>query len=196
MNTKLLTAGVILAVLLGGVALFRPQAVREVVKFGALSGPDIASRYLVVGGLKMGFLSFPMTATSSRLCSYQNEFSATSTIEHVGAEISERGTLSQANNLTISTSTTAFGTSTTALVYDFAMGTGEFNMALAQNTSTTTGELGVATNVLEGANGNGTSNYILGPSEWINWVIATSTSGGGAFVTYPTGSCSVIIRKI
>lgn len=169
-----------------------PQAVIGAVS--TLDGVDLP--FVNINGQREWRGGIPMTATSSVLCSFKNPYAATSTVEYFSAEVTSRGTLVQANNLYISTSTTASATSTNAWNSAFAMGTGQFSYTFQKNVATTTGALadnGAPTNVLEGVNADGSSNYILGPSEYLNFAIGTSTAG--TYVTYMTGGCSTVIKK-
>lgn len=190
---KLLTLGVLLALGLGGFSLLKPESQAPL----GGGSPNNPFHYELNGGLMKGSLSFPMTATSSFICSYQNPFAATSSILAVSAESTSNG-IAVANNLYISTSTHAFGTTTTALVSAFAMGVGQWSVELEKNSATTTvsgteSTTGDAT-LLPGRTPSGATRYVLGPNEFINWKIATTT--GGTFSSYNTGTCSVEIKKI
>ena len=74
----------------------------------------------------------------------------------------------------------------------FAMGTGKWFYDFVGNVGTSTDE--VQPRVVIGANQDGSSNYILKPTEHLIGQIATSTAG--SFTTYDQGSCSAVIRKI
>lgn len=164
------------------------QTVNQVL--GAVPTLDgVDSGFTRINSQKTFYFGGGLTATSSFLCTFKNPYGATTSIEHIGMEVVNRGTMAEANALYISTSTTAFGTSTPALVSAFAMGTGQFDVVMGKNASTTVAD----TTLLPGITMKGTSNYLLAPSEWITWKVATTT--GGTYITYPTGSCSVILRR-
>ena len=108
--------------------------------------------------------------------------------------------MAEGNNLfwaTTSATSKYATTSVTALAEGFAMGTGEWNYTFSKNVATssnTTIDSSAPLNVLEGRNNNGSSNYILAAGESITGIIATSTAG--TFVTYDSGVCSAVIRKL
>lgn len=176
------------------------QSVNQVL--GAVPTLDgVDNPFVTINGHKWWVGRQQMVATSSVLCSIKNPLGATSSIDFIGAEVTARGGIGAANNLSISTSTSQFATSSTALVHNYAMGTGQFSMAFQKNSATTsvTNVIlgGVPVAVLPGLTTAGASNYILGPSEYVQWVISTTTPGGGsAFTTYMTGQCSLNLKKI
>ena len=173
--------------------------VKEV--FGGVSTLEgVDHPFVKINGQRKWYGSKSIVATSSVLCAFQNPYGATTTIEAASLEVTARGTLTQANNLTFSTSTGVYSSSTPALMLDQAMGTGQFSFEWGKNTSTTSialapGSTGNA-NLLAGRTAAGRSNYILGATEWAVWGIATTTGSAGTFVTYPTGECSLVLKKI
>ena len=163
------------------------QTVNQVL--GAVSTLDgIDLPFVSIGGLKEYHFSAPLTATSSFICVLKNPYNATTSIESIGAESTNAG-IAAANTLYVSTSTTAFGTSSPAMINGFAMGTGQWTAVMQKNTGTSSAD----TTVFNGMNSNGTSNYRLAPNEWITWKIATTT--GGTFVTYDQGTCSAVLKR-
>lgn len=189
-NIKFLSVA-ILVIAIGGSYLFPsvPKAVQQTV-LGAVSTLDgVDNPYTSIGGYKEYRGTQSLTATSSFICSLRNPYNATSSIVALSAESTANG-IGVTNALYISTSTSAYGTSTPALVAAFPMGTGQWSVEMAKNTASTT----AGAEVLSGMTTNGTSNYILGPSEWITWKIATTT--GGTFTSYNVGTCSAAIKKI
>lgn len=161
----------------------------SVVSLDAVDSADVS-----VNGYKEWYGSVPMSATSSAICSIRNLTGATSTIEHISAWSGNVG-IAEANNLIIATTsaTSRFATtSLTALNSGFAMGTGQWEYTFVHNTASTTAD-GAPVNVLEGANTDWSSNYILKPGESVTWFIATTTAG--TFQSYDTGMCSLKLKK-
>lgn len=161
-----------------------------------LDGVD--SGFAKINGQRTFTWARPMTATSSVICAFKNPYNATSSISALSAESRSNG-IGVAHNLYISTSTSAFGSSTPALVSAFPMGTGQWSIEFAKNSATSTnstaggGGLGDTT-LLPGRDQTGASLYVLGPSEWITWRIASTTAG--TFAAYNAGECSAIVKKI
>ena len=193
MENKKVLGVALVAVIIAIGGLFYPQ-VQQAIFSGVPTLDGVDNPNVSIGGVKTYYHSQPFTATSSFICSLRNPFNATSSIESLSAVSTNVG-ISQANALYVSTSTTAYGTSTANLINAFPMGAGEWAVSLAKNTATTTGELGVdiSGNVLEGANADGSSNYFLKPTEYITWKIATTT--GGTYVTYDQGTCSAVLQQ-
>ena len=172
------------------------QTVNQVL--GAVSSLDgVDNGSVSINGYKEFYFTNTLTATSSFICSFQNPYQATSSIVAVGAQATNAG-VAEANNLYISTSTTAYGTSTTALVQAFPMGTGQWTVELEKNSATTSVTNvtlgGVPVDLLPGRTNTGASNYILGPTEFITWKIATTT--GGTYTTYDVGVCTARVKRM
>lgn len=168
--------------------LFRPGAV------ASLDGVDVP--YISIGGVRTFYYNQNINATSSFVCVLRNPFQATSSIDALSIDVDANG-IAVANALYISTSTSEYGTSTVALVSAFPMGVGQFSLDFAGNsaTSTATGPGGTNdTTLLPGRLPSGASNYILGPSEYVTFKIATTT--GGTFSSYLTGTCKGQIRAL
>ncbi len=190
--TKTIIAAVVSAVIVGALFLgFRSSPTTTVVEkpsYGALAGPDIPSPYLNWGGLPIWHSSMDLAATSSVICSFPNPtnasttIQATSTIAYVSVRVDNNPLGTQA--LYISTSTTAFGTSTPNLVAAASVGGSAY---IAWNGSATTTILDVLGPGVASSGANGQTAYILRPGEFINVKIATTTAG--AFATYMTGGC-------
>ena len=200
-KTLFLSVAILVVIAIGGYLFpkvgtnVQEKIVERVVELGGVPTLDgVDNPYISISGQRELRQTIPMAATSTVLCTFANPFTATSSIDYVSAEVTGRGSLNQANTLVISTSTTAFATSTTNLVNNFAMGTGQFSLALQKNDATTTDQTGL----LNGRQTlTGASRYILGPSERINVVISTTTIGNfGTFGTYMTGTCSAGVKKI
>lgn len=188
----LLTVAVVIAI----VGSYQFPKVQQTVTqvLGAVSTLDgVDNPYVTIGGMKEYRQTINMAATSSAICSMKNPFGATSTIVSLSAVSSNVG-IAQANDLLIATtsSTSRYATSTTnSWNLGFAMGTGEWSFDFVK---ATTSDLAVYPNVLEGSNLNGSSNYIVGPTDNVNFMIGTST--GGSFVTYDAGFCSYVWRAL
>ena len=168
---------------------------------GAIPGDVVDGIFFSIGGNRRAYKEFPISATSSAICAFQNPFNATSSIVSAGLVIT-RGVTGD-NNFDISTTTNdfKFGSSTPALVY------GHLLQSLKQQsvpwrpngTTTSVGTIGVAAGtpfrgVLPGLTNSGASNYILGPNEWVTWRIATSSAG--TFATPFAGTCTIQLEKL
>jgi hypothetical protein len=199
-NNKILGIALVAIAIIAIFGLFFPRVSQQVVQkiVGSVPTLDgIDSPFITINGQRewRGTVSF--TATSSVICSLKNPLAATSSIEYLSAEATARGGLSQANNLTISTSTSQYATSTPYLLYDWAIGTGQWSVVFVKNSATTTAYNALYNSTLPGLRSTGSSNYFLAPSEYINFVIATSSpGGGGTFASYMTGKCTYVLKKI
>ncbi len=187
---------VIIAIAIGGYSY--PNAPTQVIKevFGATSSLDgVNSGYMRINGQREFRASVGMMATSSTVCAVQNPYNATTSIVAASAEVTSRGGITASgHNFYISTSSSAHASSTPALVSAYSMGTGQFSIEMAKN-SATTSPVGAGNNtVLQGMSLTGSSNYILGPSEWVTWKIGTTTAG--TFSSYMTGECSLVLKKV
>lgn len=144
--------------------------------------------YVKIADSREYYWAPPFTATSSVVCSIQNPYNATSTISRV----SVIGTVNSfgAHLLDISTSSTAFGSSSPAFVKAFNTGTGQFNINWFANSTTTN-------SILIGAKAgslNSISDVILGPTEYLTVRVATSSPG--TFGTYNSGRCGARILPL
>ena len=156
---------------------------------GAVPGTDIDSTVLSVGGMRLGFVKTSIVATSSRLCAIKNPIGATTTVESAGVLITSNG-IADAQLLSISTSTTAFASSTTAFVYEYSLAASVQNhVAWSPQAATTTN-----VNLIKGFDSTGRNNYILGPTEWLTFRIATGTAG--TFANYYVGNCTASFQEI
>src|SRR3990167_3440534 len=164
---------------------------------GAVATLDgVDNPYVTVNGHREWRGRIPMMASSSVICDFDNGkiFNATSTVEVTSALSTNTG-IAAANSLLIATTTNASKYATTtsnSWNKGFAMGTGKWFYDFVKNSATTTD--GVQPQVLEGMEGDGSSNYILKPTEHLIWIIGTTTAG--TFVTYDQGFCSAVIREI
>lgn len=161
---------------------------------GALTGPDIPSPYIRWGGVEEWNATVPLSATSSVIAAIQNPAAATSTVAGLYCNVSVNGIATDVT-FDISTSSTAFGSSTPAFVY-----AGTITASKQKSIAWLTG-IGTTTNTnILGEDKflkTGESPYILGPSEYMTFKLATGTPG--TFASYMTGSCSmqtVVIGRV
>lgn len=143
-----------------------------------LDGVDFP--YTSINGFKEYKYRQTISATSSVFCSIKNPYSATSTLKNYFVNVTANGLGSQ--TFDVSTSSTAFGTSSPAFVKNFSTGTGQFSTLWSYN-ATTTG--GLLIGLSQGAVGK--SDVIIGPTEYVTAKISTSTAG--TFGSYFTGGC-------
>lgn len=155
---------------------------------GAVSTLDgVDNPFVSINGLKQYYYSQNTLATSSVLCSIKNPFTnSTSTLLSYGVSASINGIGAQ--NLYISTSTTAFGSSTPAYVDRFAAPATPFSLAWG-GVATTTGRLLIGIDPVTGASDN-----IIRPGEYVTLRVATSTAG--VFGSYVTGVCTGVLQKL
>lgn len=170
---------------------------------GAVSTTNgIDSPYTSVNLLQEWQGTIPFTATSSYVASIKNPFgNATATIEVVAINATNSG-FTAAGNIYVATGTTAYSTSSPALaIWPFTSG-GAFSYKLVENMATSsagitggTGSADILPGVQWSTAGIVGSNYILGPNQFLNVKVATTT--GGTFSTYLSGSgVTVKIRKL
>lgn len=190
-SKKVLWGIVIVIVLILGVTFPRGNSVvKQIV--GAVPVLDgIDSPWVSIGGVKQYYYSQSMTATSAVVCSLKNPFGATSTLLRYGVSVTSNG-IGVAQTVEVSTSTTngtPTSTSSPAYVKAFAAGAGQFSFVWNPAFSTT------STLLIGNAPGNvGNSNNVLGPSDYINFVISTGTPG--TFSTYYGGRCTGVLQRL
>lgn len=198
-NKKILWVGVLVAIVIAIIGLQFPKVQTQVQQvLGAVSTLDgVDSPFVTISGKKEWKKQIPLVATSSAILSLPNPLGATSTVTDLSCESTNLG-IAQANNLYFGTTTSTSRyatTSATAWNVGFAMGTAQWSYRFSPNNATTTNTItGVTVNVLEGANPDGSTNYILGPTDVLYGIIATSTPG--TYVTYDQGFCNVTVEKI
>lgn len=194
-NTKFLTVAILVIAIAGSYYFPKvQQTVNQVL--GAVPTLDgVDNPFITIANMREYRQTIPMMATSSDICSMQNPFGATSTVSSISA-ISTNVGIAEANNLYIATTSSASRYATSS-VYTwnnpFAMGTGQWRYDFVGNAATST-DMAVGANVLEGQNSDGSSNYVVGPTDYVNFMIASSTPG--SFATYDAGFCSYVWRKI
>lgn len=147
--------------------------------------------YWSVGGIDYASVQVSLSATSSVPASIPNPFgAATSSITSIIAQITGNGITGATQFIDISTSTTALGTSSPALVYRASVLSGGQAFIPWQPMASSTN----TTNILLPVDvASGRSNLILGPSENLNMKIASGTPG--TFTSYYTGTFSATFMK-
>lgn len=168
---KQVISGIIIgAVVLIGASVVLPDRV-EVIKPGAVSGPNISGNFFSVGGREVYQVKKPLTTSTTTVCAIQNATGATSTLMAGGAVL----------NLAVSTTT----------VHRVVIAKGSTPYA------TTTWLGGLAPNVTTAANALGTyqteatttktslDKYVFAPGEW---VVMSMQGGVGNFS--PSGTCA------
>ncbi len=168
----LVTFGIVLALILSGVALSQSKVVQNITA-GSVSSPDISSPYFSYGDVRhwAGKTSSLNQATTT-VCAIQSP-SATSTLEFASVRFSVSSTT--ASTVTIAKATTPYAT-TTLLVAG----------ALAANAQ---GTLVASSTPSGGASVDGT--YVFSPN---TYVVVGMAGGVGTFS--PTGVCQAGWREI
>ena len=163
MNKLSITALVISVLALG--AAFVGKDVQTVVKevpveVGALSSPELSSRYFSFGGVRQWAGRMAMRGATTTLCAIQSP-AATSSLEFVSWSITT-GT-GTAATIDIGTGTTAFATSTN-LVSGTSVGSGALGSAYWSSVGGSTGDSVLAPNtyVLVKTTGAGSGGYTYG----------------------------------
>lgn len=165
-----LSIGVVIALILGGVALNKPSNQITYTapdgtktQVGAATGPDLPFSYLSVGGIRREYrVSTALTAATTTPCALQSP-AATSTLAYEAFSINV-GT-STTGLITVATSTTAFAT--TSRVTEFSVASGQQFYHAHSATTTSSGE-----------------TITIGPSTYLVYGVAGVPYG----FTY-TGSC-------
>lgn len=156
----LMVFGLVLALVLGGVAVSRPaQVVKEVaVKAGSVASPDLPFPCLSVGGVRRCSGQMSPTQATTTICAIQSP-AATSTLVGLGATLTVSS--STASRLVIASSTTAYATTTHFASTDIA--------ANAQMTLVSTSTR---------------ADKVISPNTWF---VFSMNGGTGTFS--PSGSC-------
>ena len=182
-KTTWVVSGLIaLALLVSGISLkvaLQNTGTQTTPPFGALAGPDIPFDHICVGGLCMYSYKVPIAATSSIPCAIQFPQVGSSTLEYAAIQINGDGLGTQ--TFDISTSSSAFGSSSITMVKAKSITGGNSNVIWMPTASTTTNFVGM--NLLTGD----IINDVATSSDWLTFRIATSS--GGTFATYWTGFC-------
>lgn len=194
-NKKVWVALVVVAIIaISGVSVtlgypHSQTADRSLGSVPTLDGVD--SPFMTINGVRTYNYSQPIAATSSVACSIKNPFNATSTLVRYGVNVTTNG-IGVAQTLEVSTSTTnnsPTSTSSPAFVKAFPASAGQFSFVWNGNSATTS-----ALTIGSQPYSTGISNDILGPSDYINFVISTSTPG--TFSPYYKGNCTGVIQKL
>src|ERR1035437_3209738 len=160
-NNVLIGAGVVLALILGGFGALKSSPASVVVPqpLGSISGPDIQSSYLRIGGVMRVYARQDMKTATTTLCAMISPV-ATSTIFSANWIIGTGTTTASA--IDIGYGSTAFATSTNLLA----------------GTAVASGAQGDANWT---ATGNGTGDDIVGPN---TYVIVKTIAPGLSGYTY------------
>lgn len=150
--------------------------------------------YETKGGIDYAHVEVALTATSSVPGIIKNPFvstAATSTILACGVEVTSNGiAVAQSLDISTTTGTGGYGSSTPAIMSGYAAGTGQFTAPCGFNSATSTqsatNAAGVKTGLLPGMTNAGLSNYISVTGEYLTARIASATPG--TFTSYWTGT--------
>lgn len=152
--------------------------VKEKLKFGSVSGPDIQSPYLSVDGVTTWYVKQPVRTATSTLCSIKTP-AATSTIKHLSANLST--TASYATQYLWGMDTAANNATTTSLASIIGAGAGK---AMVYQASSTVNDLFT-----------GYYHGTVPPNVYLNLNLSTSTAGASA--TYaPAGNCVAVFTEL
>ena len=172
MKNNYLWGGIITVVLILGVIFPRSGGSvieRVIEKVGGTPGTTVSSETFSIGGRNFAKIGRNLTATSSVVCSIKNPFgTATTSIETLGVHF--ESSFAAATEFTISTSTTAFASTSNPLVAPIAIGASEKLTKIYK----------------------GTKDIFLAKNEYLNVRVATTTGGS----EIPTGTCTFEGTKI
>lgn len=192
MNKKLLGIVLVVIVVIATLGLFFPKASQVVVqKLGAIPTLDgVDSAFVKINGVETAYVSQAINATSTMLCNIKNPYPATSTPVQLSVRISS-GILG-ANNYSVSTSSTYYGSSTPVLVLDHTIPTGSID-SMFWTLGTATGT--APSRILPHMNTTtGETNVFLKNGEYLVVRLATTT-GAGALAAYYGGQCSAVFQR-
>lgn len=144
--------------------LNNPAPQEEAPVLGAISGPDIPSPYLTVGGVTQWFSSMNMRPATTTVCSFLSP-AVTSTLDFATAMFEV--TSSTASVISIAKSANAFVT-TTALASDLSVSADTKAFIFASSTEAINGQ------------------RVFAPSQWI---VVSMKGGAGGTTFSPTGYC-------
>lgn len=200
METKNIIGFVVLGLIIVGAGYLNKPVVNVQVEPATQSTPSyggtspiILSDYLIVGGVKTSYRQAEYTATSSSVCKLQAPTNATSTLLTITAK-TDKILIPSVPVLYISTSSATsvgYGSSTPSFIAAATVATTTPLFWVAPGIATTTGNVwGTTPNNL----GDGRTDFVLAPSEWITFRLATTTPGTFA-AGYLEGSCSAEFRE-
>ncbi len=199
---------VVLAVIFG-VSYLKPTTVQNMVNvppqeqaqhtqsnYGAVSSLDgVDYPYVSIGGQREFHKTYQFSATSSIPVIIPNPFGATSTIIYIRSEITKGITGANTFDISTTSSSTGYGSSTPALIYAHSVATGaqDYVVWSPNGLSSTTPTINGAQVLLNTAI-DGTSGFVLKKNESLTLRFATSSAGtfaGG----YLIGTVDVVIRR-
>ena len=137
-KTKLLIAGVLVAIVASAVALVSTKTVvvnqtqPATQNYGAVSGPDMPFQYISVGGVARYHYSLPLATGTTSPCSIQSP-AATSTLVSAGIQFTTSSTTATAITIARGTAMTA---TTTSIGTDYAIAANKTAMIVASTTAT------------------------------------------------------------
>ena len=165
-------------------------------RFGAVpSLEDVSSPFIGLSGQREYHNSIPFAATSSIPVRLQNPFRATTTVVALHSEITSSTVGAKTFDISTTSNSTGYGSSTPAFIYAHSISASAQDTAVwsPNGLSSTTPTINSALVLLNTAT-DGTSNFILGPTDWITLRFATATAGtfaGG----YTVGTLKIILRR-
>ena len=168
-------------------------------RLGAVSTLDgVDSSYVKINGVETAYVSQAINATSTMLCNIQNPYSASSTLLSFSMRVTD-GVLG-ANNVSVSTSSLSYGSSTPVLVLDHVLPSNSTSiLAWVPNGATSTRSFTGAfadSRILPSINGtNGGTYNLINSGEFVVARLSTTT-GAGDLADYYDGQCSAVFQKI
>jgi hypothetical protein len=153
-------------------------------------GTSGTAEFWTLGGVDYASVQVSMAASSTFPCAITNPFgTATSTMLNHIVQVTSNG-IGSAQLLDVSTSSTAYASSSPAFVKAYSAAAGQFTQVWTPGIGSTTrpGILGY-----DSFSPNGDSPYVVGPSQFVTTRIATGTPG--TFASYYTGTCSATFMK-
>lgn len=203
MNKKILFSALIAVVVIATSVIVyvkhEPKSTVQVTQtVGAVSTLDgVNVPNVNVAGRRSAQISVPLTATSSVLCALGPSDLALGTSTAKFSFYVASSTIAKSEFFGLSTSTTAYSSSTNNWMKGTipAFGSG-FNARLMWNSATSTGVLGTNDNNLWYGmdSATGTATYVVNPGQKLNLKIGTTTAG--TFVKFPEGRCNYEFEEI
>lgn len=173
MNNKLVTVIAVIALVVGGLALFKPAVVERIVEQSGISlggsYTEFTSRYLKFNGITHEYRSYvmPGNAATTTVCALQSPTYATSTLDY-GSVFFNVSSTTAATVATLAKADTRFATTTVFGTLEIPAGNG--GALLASSTPNVYGK------------------NIFTPGQWL--VVGVQGGGGGAASHFsPTGRC-------
>lgn len=177
-NTVAIALSVI-ALCVAGVVGLRPINIPEIkipdITFGALSGPDIISKYLSIGGIRDNYEKAPLTSASTTLCSIKSP-AATTTLMFYSIWFDTASTT--AITVDIAKASAMNGATTTGIQLEYSVGAAAVDVGTA----------GVA------SSSPVSNNMIFKPNQYLRF--AVNVGGVGVTNLAATGNCQAIFKNI